>query len=206
MPRSSSPTSSSSPTRSAARVRFEAGEGPRLDPLDTPEKVATLAAQADFDKTRAGVRSAAPRARRARSEDRADRLLRRAVDGCDLHGRGPRHAGPGAGADDGLSASGGVRQNHRHAGREFDPVPGRAIEGRRRRAADFRHLGRRAAAARIFALVGRADAAHRRGRAQAGARREDHRLPPRRGRAVAGLCRGHRRQRRQHRLDGRARR
>lgn len=31
-------------------VRFEAGEGPRLDPLDTPDKVATLAAQADFGK------------------------------------------------------------------------------------------------------------------------------------------------------------
>ena len=31
-------------------VRFEAGEGPRLDPLDTPEKVATLASQADFTK------------------------------------------------------------------------------------------------------------------------------------------------------------
>jgi uroporphyrinogen decarboxylase len=31
-------------------VRFEAGEGPRLDPLETPEKVATLAAQADFTK------------------------------------------------------------------------------------------------------------------------------------------------------------
>lgn len=29
-------------------VRFEAGEGPRLDPLDTPELVATLAAEADF--------------------------------------------------------------------------------------------------------------------------------------------------------------
>jgi uroporphyrinogen decarboxylase len=29
-------------------VRFEAGEGPRLDPLDTPEKVATLARRADF--------------------------------------------------------------------------------------------------------------------------------------------------------------
>src|SRR5215831_18799758 len=29
-------------------VRFEAGEGPRLDPLDTPDKVATLAASADF--------------------------------------------------------------------------------------------------------------------------------------------------------------
>ncbi|MDE2063869.1 MAG: uroporphyrinogen decarboxylase [Bradyrhizobium sp.] len=31
-------------------VRFEAGEGPRLDPLDTPEKVATLASQADFTR------------------------------------------------------------------------------------------------------------------------------------------------------------
>ena len=31
-------------------VRFEAGEGPRLDPLDTPEKIGTLAAQADFTK------------------------------------------------------------------------------------------------------------------------------------------------------------
>src|SRR5947208_13760128 len=31
-------------------VRFEVGEGPRLDPLDTPEKVASLAATADFTK------------------------------------------------------------------------------------------------------------------------------------------------------------
>jgi uroporphyrinogen decarboxylase len=31
-------------------VRFEAGEGPRLDPLDSPDKVGTLAAQADFTK------------------------------------------------------------------------------------------------------------------------------------------------------------
>jgi uroporphyrinogen decarboxylase len=31
-------------------VRFEVGEGPRLDPLDTPDKVATLAAEADFAK------------------------------------------------------------------------------------------------------------------------------------------------------------
>src|SRR6202012_3219721 len=29
-------------------VRFEVGEGPRLDPLDTPEKIASLAAHADF--------------------------------------------------------------------------------------------------------------------------------------------------------------
>jgi uroporphyrinogen decarboxylase len=29
-------------------VRFEAGEGPRLDPLDTPDKIKTLASEADF--------------------------------------------------------------------------------------------------------------------------------------------------------------
>jgi uroporphyrinogen decarboxylase len=31
-------------------VRFEAGEGPRLDPLDTPDKVGTLASTGDFTK------------------------------------------------------------------------------------------------------------------------------------------------------------
>jgi uroporphyrinogen decarboxylase len=31
-------------------VRFEIGEGPRLDPLDTPAKIAALARQADFTK------------------------------------------------------------------------------------------------------------------------------------------------------------
>ena len=31
-------------------VRFEAGEGPRLDPMDTPEKIKTLARRADFSK------------------------------------------------------------------------------------------------------------------------------------------------------------
>ena len=31
-------------------VRFEVGEGPRLDPLDTPEKIETLASEADFAK------------------------------------------------------------------------------------------------------------------------------------------------------------
>ncbi len=31
-------------------VRFEAGEGPRLDPLATPEQIATLAPRADFGK------------------------------------------------------------------------------------------------------------------------------------------------------------
>ena len=44
-------------------VRFEAGEGPRLDPLDTPELIATLKAQAD-DTTLAPVYEALRRVRR----------------------------------------------------------------------------------------------------------------------------------------------
>src|SRR6187549_2162689 len=32
------------------KVEFLAGEGPRLDPLDTPDKVGTLSATADFTK------------------------------------------------------------------------------------------------------------------------------------------------------------
>jgi len=43
-------------------VRFEAGEGPRLDPLDTPELIATLKAQAD-DTTLAPVYEALRRVR-----------------------------------------------------------------------------------------------------------------------------------------------
>src|SRR6476646_2553957 len=31
-------------------VRFEAGEGPRLDPLDTPKKINALSPHADFEK------------------------------------------------------------------------------------------------------------------------------------------------------------
>ncbi len=44
-------------------VRFEVGEGPRLDPLDTPELIATLKAQAD-DTTLAPVYEALRRVRR----------------------------------------------------------------------------------------------------------------------------------------------
>jgi uroporphyrinogen decarboxylase len=49
-------------------VRFEVGEGPRLDPLDTPDKIATLAREADLTKLEpvyealGRVRAALPRA------------------------------------------------------------------------------------------------------------------------------------------------
>ncbi|MGX9390608.1 uroporphyrinogen decarboxylase [Nitrobacteraceae bacterium UC4446_H13] len=44
-------------------VRFEVGEGPRLDPLDTPDQIATLATQAD-DGTLSPVYEALRRVRR----------------------------------------------------------------------------------------------------------------------------------------------
>ena len=47
-------------------VRFEVGEGPRLDPLDTPEKVADTGGAGGLRQTRTGVRGAAPGASRAR--------------------------------------------------------------------------------------------------------------------------------------------
>jgi uroporphyrinogen decarboxylase len=45
-------------------VRFEVGEGPRLDPLDTPEKISALATEADFGKLQAVYEAL----RRVRSE------------------------------------------------------------------------------------------------------------------------------------------
>ena len=36
-------------------VRFEVGEGPKLDPLDTPDKVATLSPLGGFHQARAGL-------------------------------------------------------------------------------------------------------------------------------------------------------
>ena len=75
----------------------------------------------------------------------ASRLLRCAVDGRDLHGRRPWHARPGAGAHVRLSRSGGVCAADRCPGRGLDGLPGPAVPRRRRRGADFRHLGGRAA-------------------------------------------------------------
>ena len=83
-------------------VTFEAGEGPRLEPLDDAAKLNALRDDGGRARVRAGLRGGAAGEARAAAERRAARLLRRAVDGRDLHGGGPRHAGSGAGAADGL--------------------------------------------------------------------------------------------------------
>jgi uroporphyrinogen decarboxylase len=95
-------------------VRFEVGEGPRLEPLDDPAKVATLAKQADFGKLEP-VFEALKIVRGPLDPKIALIGFWRSLD--DLHGRRPRHARPGAGADGGLPASGGVRRYHRRVGR-----------------------------------------------------------------------------------------
>ena len=128
-------------------VTFEAGEGPRLEPLDDAAKLNALATDADRRGVCAGLRDRAPRQARAAAECRPARLLRRAVDGCDLHGGRARHAGSGPCPADGLSRTEGVRPHDRHSGRGVVALSGRAAARRRRCGADLRHLGRRAAAA-----------------------------------------------------------
>ena len=157
-------------------VRFEAGEGPRLDPLNTPEKIAALASHADFAKLEPVFEAL----RRVRGELDANTAL---IGFCGAPWTVATYMVAGQGTPDQAPARmlayrhpRGVRKNHRRAGREFDPISRRPAQGRRRCAADFRHLGRRTAAAGIRALVDRADAPHRRRRAPTSPRREDHRL------------------------------
>ena len=77
-------------------VTFEVGEGPRLEPLDDAAKLNTLA-RTGGRRVFAPVYEAVRRVKAAlAAERRAARLLRRAVDGRDLHGGRARHAGSGA--------------------------------------------------------------------------------------------------------------
>ena len=91
-------------------VAFESGEGPRLDPIGDAAGLAKLKPEPDWSRlapvfeTLDRLKTALPARRRA------DRLLRRAMDGRELHDRRARHAGPGAGAPVRLSPSGPVRR------------------------------------------------------------------------------------------------
>ena len=95
-------------------------------------------------ESRAGLRDGPAAAGRTAGRDDADRLLRRALDGRDLHDRRPRHARPGAGAAVRLSASGGVAAAAEDAGRSFGRLSHPPDRGRRRCRADLRFLGGRA--------------------------------------------------------------
>ena len=98
------------------RVSFESGEGPRLDPIGDAEALGGFA-------TSPTGRGSAPCSRRSivsrprcRTR-RPDWLLRRALDSGELHDRGARHPGPGAGAALRLSISASVPAADRPARR-----------------------------------------------------------------------------------------
>ena len=96
--RSSSPTFSSIPDALGQTVAFETGEGPRLDPIADAAGLAKLRDEPDWAKLAPVFETLDRRQKRAARRRRADRLLRRALDGGELHDRRARHARPGAGA------------------------------------------------------------------------------------------------------------
>ncbi len=140
------------------KVEFLAGEGPRLEPMADAAALCRHARERRRQDVGAGLRDGAAGEGGARCQDDVDRILRRAVDGRDLHDGGRGDARSGAGAAVCLSRSGDFRAADRSAGARLDRISGRPAQGRRRSGADFRYLGRRAAAGRVRALVHRADA------------------------------------------------
>ena len=187
-------------------VRFEAGEGPRLDPLDTPEQGRDAGRARPISTSSSRSIEALRRVRaRARPEHRADRLLRRAVDGRDLHGGRTGHARSGAGADDGLSR---IRRRSRKSSTCWSRTRSTICSGSSRPAPTRCRSSTPGPACCRRANSQRWSVEPTR-RIVEGVRAkvpgcEDHRLSARRRRAAAGLCRGDRRRCRQHRLGRRA--
>ena len=127
------------------KLWFVEGEGPRLEPLADAKALMSMRASASMTKVLSPIYETVRRVKVALDrEDRADRFLRRAVDGGDLYGGGPRNARSGAGARRWLRAS---RRLFRHL---IDTLVeasvdylSRSTESRRRCGADFRYLGGR---------------------------------------------------------------
>ena len=188
------------------KVWFVEGEGPRLEPLADAKALLSVRERIDA-KVLAPIYETVRRVKAALDpQDDVDRILRRAVDGRDLHGRGPRHARSGAGETSGRIAS---RKHFQHlidclVDASVDYLVA-AIEGRRRSGADFRYLGRVAAAGGFRALVRAADQAARRQAAREDAGRQDHRLSARRRQNIPRYVDETGVDARQPRLDGRPR-
>ena len=165
--------------RADRRLRDRRGPAPRTD--QGRARVVEALARARLEQARARVRDPRPPEERAPRRCRVDRVLRRAVDGGELHDRRARHARPGARAALRLSASEVVLGAHRTSRRRLGRISRPPAGGGRGRGADLRFLGRRLAAGGIRPLVRRAP--RRSGRQSAGRSpgRADHRLSARRG-------------------------
>ena len=151
-------------------VTFEVGEGPRLDPLDDAAKLNALATDAD----QAVFAPVYETVRRVKRELPPNVAL---LGFCGAPWTVATYMVAGRGTPDQAPARlmayrepEGVRPHDRHSGLGVVALSGRAVARRRRCGADLRHLGGRAAAARIRALVHRANAEDRRQRARAKSR------------------------------------
>ena len=86
-------------------VRFVEGEGPRLDAIRSDADLARLNAERDSAQVRPRLRDGRAGAPGPAARDGADRILRRAVDGGDLHGGRAGQCRSGGRAAVGLSRS-----------------------------------------------------------------------------------------------------
>ena len=84
-------------------VRFVEGEGPRLDVIRSEADLARLSASATRPKFARVFETVAQSSAGSPARDGADRILRRAVDGGDLHGGRAGQCRPGGCAAVGLS-------------------------------------------------------------------------------------------------------
>ena len=167
-------------------LRFEEGRGPLMTPI-TEAEIERLDG-ARFHEVLAPVYETVARLRRELpARDDAARLLRRAMDGRDLHDRGAWDARPGAGALVLVPTPGGVRPAALAACRSFGAVSYSPDRGRRRRGADFRFMGRRPRRGVFRSALREAGGRDRRPGAKSLSGRADHRLSARRWIALCEL-------------------
>ena len=183
-------------------VRFEAGEGPRLDPLDTPEQVATLARHADFGKLEP-VYEALRRVSRELAPEIA------LIGFCGAPWTVATYMVAGQGTPDQAPARMMAYRHPEVFAEIIDVLVENSIQyllGQLKAGADALQIFDTWAGVlppRELSAGRSSRKTHRRRRARASAGREDYRLSPRRRRHAAGLCGSDRRQCRQHRLGGR---
>ena len=139
------------------KVEFVEGEGPRLEPIRTGVELARLNAAATRGRVRPRLRNRVARSPGSTPRCRSHRILRRAVDGGDLHGRRTRFHRSGGRAGVGLSRPQRISAADRPAGRDVGGVSQRAGDGGCAGSADFRQLGRKPAGRPVPALGDRTD-------------------------------------------------
>ena len=127
-----------------ASLEFIDGEGPRLSTVTGPATSRACARPRRARHAGAGLRHRARGPRGASGRDGSDRLRRRALDGRDLHGRGPGHDRPGARARADLRRPGELRGADRAHHRGHHRLPARPDRSRRRGRQALRFLGGRA--------------------------------------------------------------